>query len=83
VFAGALESNQLAMRCGSDGRCSPQWPARLTVAAVAAARFDQRGLAMGLPRTHLARGHCALERRRVVCEARGQGGATWMAEAEL
>jgi hypothetical protein len=83
VFAGALESDQVAMRCGSDGRCTPQWPARLAVATVAAASFDQRGLAMGLPRTHLARGHCTLERQRVVCQARGQGGATWIAEAEL
>jgi hypothetical protein len=83
VFAGALESNQGAMRCSGDGSCTPQWPARLVVATVADASFDPRGLVMGLPRTHLASGHCALERRRVVCEARGQRGAIWTAEAEL
>lgn len=83
VFAGSLESNRGAMRCSDDGRCSPRWPARLVVATVADASFDSRGLAMGLPRSHLASGHCMLERRRVVCEARGQRGAIWAAEAEL
>ncbi|MCP9887949.1 hypothetical protein KBY96_08415 [Cyanobium sp. ATX 6A2] len=83
VFAGALESDHGAMRCDSDGRCRPQWPARLAVATVADASFNQRGLVMGLPRTHLARGHCQLERTRVHCQARGQGGETWIAEAEL
>ena len=83
VFAGALVSGEGEMRCSSDGRCRPQWPARLTVATVADASFDQRGLVMGLPRTHLARGHCQLERTRVRCQARGRNGEMWSAEASL
>ncbi len=83
VFAGVLESEQTAMRCGDDGRCNPHWPARLAVATVAAARFDLRGLVMGLPRTHLARGHCQLERTQVSCQARGPEGTLWSAEASL
>jgi hypothetical protein len=83
VFAGALESDEGAMRCSSDGRCRPQWPARLTVATVANASFDQRGLVMGLPRTHLARGHCQLEHDRVRCQAQGRNGEIWSAEAGL
>ncbi|MEX1323222.1 MAG: hypothetical protein AB1Z21_03395 [Synechococcaceae cyanobacterium] len=83
VFAGALESGQGGMRCDNGGRCLPQWPARLAVATVADASFDQRGLVMGLPRTHLARGDCQLERTRVRCQAKGHNGETWIAEAIL
>jgi hypothetical protein len=83
VFSGVLEPGQEGMRCGGDGRCQPSWPTRMTVATVADARFDGRGLAIGLPRTQLARGQCQLERTGVRCQARGRGGETWMAEAGL
>ncbi|MEO1004048.1 MAG: hypothetical protein AAFX65_13190 [Cyanobacteria bacterium J06638_7] len=83
LFAGALESPGAAMDCSSDGRCTPRWPAWLTVASVADTRFDQRGLVMGLPRSHLARGHCQLERTRVQCRAEAPGGDLWIAEASL
>jgi hypothetical protein len=83
LFAGVLEARQPPMRCRRDGRCEPQWPTSLVVATVADARFDARGLAQGLPRTHLARGRCQLERRHVRCEAVSQTGERWQGEAEL
>lgn len=83
VFAGTLEPGQVAMHCNPEGRCQPHWPARLTVASVAVASFDRRGLAMGLPHTRLARGHCQLERGLVHCQALGVSGERWVAEAML
>lgn len=83
VFAGALAPGEVAMQCDREGSCQPRWPARLTVASVAAASFDQRGLALGVPRTRLARGHCQLERDLVRCQAWGRGGERWIAEASL
>jgi hypothetical protein len=83
LFAGVLDPDQPAMRCRQDGRCEPQWPTSLVVASVADVRFDDRGLARGLPRTHLARGRCALSRRSVRCEASDRSGEQWLAEAEL
>jgi hypothetical protein len=83
LFAGLLEEGQRPMRCGEDGRCSPQWPTSLVVAGVADASFDGRGLVMGLPRTQLAQGRCELNRRSVRCEAHNAEGSSWQAEAEL
>lgn len=83
VFAGTLEQGQVAMRCDREGSCQPLWPARLTVATVATASFDQRGLALGVPRTRLARGHCQLERGLVRCQAWSRVGERWIAEASL
>lgn len=83
LFAGVLEPDQPAMRCSQDGRCEPQWPTSLVVASVADARFDDRGLVQGLPRTHLVRGRCALSRSEVRCEATTRSGEQWAAEAEL
>ncbi len=83
LFAGVLEPDQPAMRCRQDGRCEPQWPTSLVVASVGDVRFNDRGLALGLPRTHLARGRCSLTRRSVRCEAASRSGEQWLAEAEL
>ena len=70
------------MRCG-DGRCRPRWPLRLQVSAVAQSGYDPRGLALGLPASHLARGECLLERRRMRCSASSSGGLSWSASADL
>jgi hypothetical protein len=82
VFAGVLAEGSRAMRC-RDGRCQPRLPLRMQVSAVAQNGFDPRGLALGLPASHLARGECLLERRRLRCTATGSGGLTWTAAAEL
>ncbi len=82
VFAGVLAGGSAPMRCG-DGRCRPRWPLRLQVSAVAQSGYDPRGLALGLPASHLARGECQLERRRLRCSATGSGGLTWSASADL
>jgi hypothetical protein len=82
VFAGVLSEGSRPMRC-SEGRCRPRWPLRLLVSAVAQNGFDPRGLALGLPASHLARGECLLERRRLRCSASGSGGLTWSASAGL
>jgi hypothetical protein len=82
VFAGVLADGSRAMRC-SDGRCTPRLPLRMQVSAVAQNGFDPRGLALGLPASHLARGECLLERRRLRCNATGSGGLAWTAAAEL
>ena len=82
VFAGVLAEGSRAMRC-NDGRCRPQLPLRMQVSAVAQNGFDPRGLALGLPASHLARGECLLERRRLRCSATGSGGLAWSAAAEL
>ncbi len=73
VFVGLLEAGSASLQCEA-GRCSPGWPLRLTVSNVASRRFDTLGLVTGLPSSHLARGHCALERNHFLCEARGRGG---------
>jgi hypothetical protein len=84
VFAGVLAEGSRAMRC-SDGRCKPRLPLRMQVSAVAQNGFDPRGLALGLPASHLARGECLLERRRLRCNATrsGSAGLAWTADAEL
>lgn len=82
VFAGVLSEGSRPMRC-SEGRCRPRWPLRLLVSAVAQNGFDPRGLALGLPASHLARGECLLERRRLRCSASDSGGLAWSASAEL
>ncbi len=83
LFAGVLESGQQPMRCGPDGRCMPRWPTRVLVASVAAASFDQRGLATSVPHTLLARGRCEVMRNRVRCQAQNDAGDSWSAQAQL
>jgi hypothetical protein len=83
LFAGVLESGQQPMRCGPDGRCTPRWPTRVVVASVAAASFDQRGLATSVPQTLLARGRCEVMRNQVRCQAQNDAGDSWSAQAQL
>jgi hypothetical protein len=84
IFVGQLDTGQEPMRCSREGRCNPHWPTSLTVTTVAASRYNPRGLLISLPRTHLARGSCRLEKRLLRCEASSTtGGATWAAEARL
>jgi hypothetical protein len=83
LFAGVLESGQRPMRCGPDGRCVPRWPTRVVVASVAAASFDQRGLATTVPHTLLARGRCEVMRNQVRCQAQNEAGDSWSAKARL
>ncbi len=81
LFVGQLQAGQPAMRCSVDGQCEPQWPTRLLVSTVADSRYDDRGLIMGLPQTHLVQGSCVLERDRVLCDASSREGGSWIAEA--
>lgn len=83
LFAGLLEQNQPAMVCDRQGKCKPQWPTGLAVATVGDSRFNERGLAIGIPQAYLARGRCTLEQRRIQCQAQGRDGQHWSAEAEL
>ncbi len=83
LFAGLLEQNQPAMVCDRQGKCKPQWPTGLAVATVGDSRFNERGLAIGIPQAYLARGRCTLEQRRIQCQAQGRDGQQWSAEAEL
>ncbi len=81
LFVGQLKEGHPAMRCSANGQCEPQWPTRLLVSTVADSRYDDRGLIMGLPQTHLVQGSCVLERDRVRCDASSREGGSWIAEA--
>lgn len=83
LFAGVLEPERPAMVCNRQGQCEPQWPSGVAVATVGDSRFDERGLAIGIPQAYLARGQCTLEQRRISCQARGRDGQHWNATAEL
>ena len=76
VFAGVLEGGSHPMRC-REGRCKPQLPMRFQVSAVAESEVDHLGLAAGLPRSYLARGHCSVEIPRIRCMARTPEGIEW------
>lgn len=82
VFAGVLERGSASLRC-QEGQCQPMGRLELQVTAVAMAGFDGRGLAGGVPRAILARGHCTLDSRRVRCEAAASDGEHWSASGEL
>jgi hypothetical protein len=83
LFVGQIKDGQPAMACSDDGRCNPVLPTALTVSTVAGSRYDERGLILELPRTHLARGTCTLQEARLQCEARNPAGASWAAEARM
>ena len=83
VFAGLLAAGQPPMHCGRDGRCEPRLPLRLQVSMVAQASYDGLGLATGLPRAGLAKGHCQLMNGLVRCEAGNASGERWLAEAQF
>jgi hypothetical protein len=83
LFVGQIKQGQPAMACSDDGRCKPRLPTALTVSTVAGSRYDDRGLILELPRTHLARGTCTLQKARLHCEARNPTGGSWMAEARM
>jgi hypothetical protein len=78
VYAGVLELGSPAMQC-RHARCEPRWPMRLLVSAVAPRGVDPRGPTMGIPLARMARGHCQLEKRRVLCQAGEPGGQRWEA----
>ena len=83
LFAGVLEPERPAMVCDRQGQCQPRWPSGVAVATVGDSRFDERGLAIGIPQAYLALGQCSLEPRRITCQARGRDGERWTATAEL
>jgi hypothetical protein len=82
LFAGILAAGSRAMEC-QQGRCSPTWPIELDVNAVASMGFDDRGLALGVPRAQLARGRCRISPEQVSCSARGTRREQWSAEARF
>jgi hypothetical protein len=83
LFVGQLKEGQPAMVCSDDGHCRPRLPTALTVSTVAGSRYDDRGLILELPRTHLARGSCTLQEEALQCEARNPSGGSWRAEARM
>jgi hypothetical protein len=80
VFAGMLKEGSSPMACSGDGRCTPRFPLELGVNALASSLMDSRGLALGLPRSHVVRGSCRIEVVRIRCEASGDGAERWLAE---
>jgi hypothetical protein len=81
MFAGVLERESAPMHC-LGGHCEPSGPLKLQVTAVAMAGFNARGLAGGVPRAILARGHCSLDQREVRCSATAADGERWSAAGE-
>jgi len=80
VFAGVLAEGSTGLQC-QRSRCEPSWPLRLQVSAVGQAGFGDATAALGLTRAQLATGHCLLDGRSFRCEAIGQEGQQWRAEA--
>ncbi|WP_216904977.1 hypothetical protein [Synechococcus sp. CCY 9618] len=80
VFAGVLEEGSPGLSC-RQSRCEPSWPLLLRVSAVGQSGYGAMGTAMPLTRARLARGHCLLKSGRFSCEATGQAGELWQAEA--
>jgi hypothetical protein len=80
VFAGVLAEGSAPMAC-QRGRCEPRWPVRLRISAVGQAGFGVGEAALGLTRAELASGQCLLDERSFRCEATGQEGRQWRAEA--
>ena len=82
TFVGLLLKQDQPMRC-RQGACNPIWPLRLKVHGVASRRFDGRGLAEQLPSNQLAKGSCKLGPVQLSCQAAGQEGLIWQANANL
>lgn len=81
-FVGLLTAGSRPLRC-HGGRCEPAGTLDLRLSAVAQSGFDGRGLATGLPSSHLATGSCSVRADRIHCQAVGWSGQRWGAEAGL
>ena len=79
MFAGVLAPGSEPMRC-SDGRCTPRWPLKLEVTALASSGVDGAGVPTTLPQAQLAQGSCLLEEGEASCLAVANG---WRRQARM
>ena len=83
TFIARHRSGVRALSCnnGSCEREEQNWTAEVISASIA--RFDDRGVPLGLPDTSAMDGECRIESRLIQCDSRSNNGMTLRAEARL
>ena len=83
IFVASAQAQTMPLRC-SSGRCTlaeTTWIA--TLSSVAVSKFDELGLAEGLPQAWPVKGVCQLSKKKLRCKARANSGEIMTAEVNL